>query len=145
MKMTYATGMIFVLIVGLVGVPAFGMDHPQSEHCKHSKANMVCQDQTSHDHHGHGGAGEKLQWEGMSKHLIPMMTTISGMTQKLAEAMATGMDDKKMGTLAGLMDEVSTHMLRLYDMMNNRSATEGEMHTLHMSINETEAKIKQMR
>jgi YHS domain-containing protein len=75
--------------------------------------------------------------------MILMMKTLSGMTQNLADAMATGMDDNKMGTLAGLMDEVSTHMLRMFDMMNNRSATEGEMHTLQIGINDTEVKIKQ--
>lgn len=130
MKMTFATGMIFVLIICFTGVPAFGMN---------------CHVQNDKAHSGHNAAGEKLQWDGMSKHMIPMMKTLSGMTQNLAEAMATGMDDHKMGTLAGLMDEVSTHMVRMFDIMNSKSATEGEMHALHMNINETETKIKQMR
>ena len=129
-KMTLVAGMILVLVIGFSGVPAFGMN---------------CHDQTDKAHSGHDGAGEKLQWEGMSKHMIPMMKTLSGMTQMLADAMGTGMDDKKMDKLAGLTDEVSTHMVRMFDIMNSKSATEGEMHTLHMSINETEAKIKQMR
>jgi hypothetical protein len=144
-KMIFTTGMICALVIGLAGVSAFGMDDVKPEHCKQSKANMANQDQKGHEHGGHEGAGEKLPWEGMSRHMIPMMKTLSGMSQMLAETMGTGMDDKKMDKVAVLMDEVSTHMVRMYDIMNNKSATEGEMHTLHMGINETEAKIKQMR
>ncbi|MHB8883323.1 MAG: hypothetical protein ACYC69_17670 [Thermodesulfovibrionales bacterium] len=144
-KMIFVTGMICALAIGLAGVPAFGMDDVKPEHCKHSKADTACQDQTGHAHSGHEGAGEKLQWEGMSRHMIPMMKSLSGMSQMLADAMGSGMDDKKMDKVAGLMDEVSTHMVRMFDIMNNKSATEGEMHTLHMGINETEAKIKQMK
>ncbi|MBI5103107.1 MAG: hypothetical protein HZB33_14925 [Nitrospirae bacterium] len=140
-KMIFVTVVIFLLANGLSGVPAFGMDHSQPEHCK-SKANMASQAQKGHDHGGHDGAGEKLQWAGMSVHMIPMMKTLSGMTQMLADAMGTGMDDKKMDKLAGLTDEVSTHMVRMYDIMNNKAATEAELHMLHMGINETEARIK---
>lgn len=144
-KMSFAAGMICALVIGLAGVPAFGMEDAKPEHCKQSKANVACQDQTGHAHGGHDGAGEKLQWEGMSRHMIPMMKTLSGMSQMLADAMGTGMDDKKMEKVAVLMDEVSTHMVRMFDIMNNKSATEGELHMLHMGINETEAKIKQVR
>ena len=76
MKMTFATGMIFALIVGFAGVPAFGMDYSHTEHCEHSKADIVCQDQKSNAHHGHESTGEKLQWEGMSKHMIPMTKSL---------------------------------------------------------------------
>jgi len=144
-KMILAAGMICAVVIGLAEVPAFGMDDVKPEHCKQLKANMASQDQKGHEYGGHEGAGEKLQWEGMSRHMIPMMKTLSGMAQMLADAMGTGMDDKKMDKVAVLMDEVSTHMVRMFDIMNNKSATEDEMHMLHMGINETEAKIKQMR
>ena len=139
------------MVIALAGVPAFGMEHSQPEpcnscnNCKQSKADMAPQNQPRHDHQGHDGTGEKLQWQGMSRHMIPMMKTLTGMTQMLTDAMGTGMNDEKMGKLAGLMDALSTHMLRMFDMMNNRSATEGEMHTLHMVINETEAQMKKVK
>ena len=81
----------------------------------------------------------------MSPHIIPKIKSISGMTQMMGDAMGTGMTAEKMEKIAVMMDAMSTQMLRMADMMNNRSATEGEMHALHMSINDTEKGLRQIR
>jgi hypothetical protein len=96
-------------------------------------------------HHGQVAGGEKLGWQGMAPHVVPMMKTMAGMSQMVADAMAKGMDDAKMEKVASIIDAMSSQMVRLYDMMNNKGATASEMHSLHMNINETERELKQIK
>lgn len=51
--------------------------------------------------------------------MIPMMKTMTGVTQRLAD---------KMAEVGGLMDAMSTHMPRSADAMNNGVASEMEIH-----------------
>ena len=153
-KVILAVGASLVLLIGQAGIVRAG-EHGPAEHCKESGkrgcgqevAAMGQQDHSGHEgmHHGPDASKEKLDWAGMSRHLIPMMKSMTGMTQRLAEIMESGMKSEKMTEVGGLMDTVSSHMLRLADVMNNGGASEAEMHSIHMGINETEAKIKQMR
>lgn len=149
-----AVGLILVVVMVYAGL-ALATDQSHSEHCKGAGSAICGQAGSSHDgqgkhaghdmHRGHGASAEKLGWEGMSKHVIPMTKTMSEMTDMLAVTMEKGVAPEKMKQLAGIMDALSTQMTRMSDIMNNGGATEEEMHVLHMSINDTEKQLKAMR
>ncbi len=153
-KIILAVGTSLALIIGQAGATVAGEIGP-AEHCKGARsqvggqemAAMVQQGHADHAgmHHGDGESKEKLDWAGMSRHMVPMMKTMTGMTQRLSEVMASEMTSEKMAEVGGLIDAMSTHMLRLADVMNNGGASEMEIHSLHMGIYETEQKLEKMK
>ncbi len=145
--------LVTALIMGCSGQMAFGMssnmdnagrsvnsghDHHSMKHGSHEGMH--------HGHqHGHGQSKEKLSWDGMAQHMISMMKTIADMSQALTDTMAREMSDEKIGKIGEVMDAISTQMTMMTDMMNNREATEAEMHSLHMNISRTEEMLKQIK
>lgn len=152
MKMIMAAVGISLLLMSGLAVAA---ESEPPGHCKETKSQVCGQDMTAmshHDHSGHGGGHEghgssqaKLDWAGMSGHMVPMMKTISGMGQKLAEMMGPGMKGEKMAEIGEIMDDMSTQMLRMADAMRNGGASEAEMHSIHMGIDDASRKLEKIK
>jgi hypothetical protein len=96
-------------------------------------------------HQGQSGHGEMMQWQGMSHHMIPMMESVNGMTQRMSEIMEKDMTPEAMKEMSALMRDVSKEMGSMADLMQKGSATEEEMHKLHMKINETDGILKERK
>ena len=126
-----------------------------AEHCKGERTQACSQEVAAagqHAHTGHAGMHQgheasdvKLDWAGMQRHMVPMTKTITGITQRLGEIMASGDAGKKMADIAKIRDAVSTHVLRMADVMNNGGASESEMHSIHMGIDETAKMLEKVQ
>ncbi|MFZ5998053.1 MAG: hypothetical protein ACOYW7_11295, partial [Nitrospirota bacterium] len=81
------------------GHPAMHQGHHSGMH-DHAAAGV---------HEGHGGDDDLRQWDsGMSKHMVPIMQSINGMTQKLAQMMAESknMSPERMKAISEMMDDL---------------------------------------
>lgn len=77
----------------------------------------------------------------MSTHMIPMMQSVTSMGNKVSQMMKRGMSPDKMKLVSEIMDELSGHLSGMSEMMFKGFASEGEMHELHMKINDTMKKM----
>ena len=94
-------------------------------------------------HEGHtSGNGELKSWDnGMSKHMLPMMQSLNGITQRLSTMMEKEMTPEAMKMMSEIMENVSAQMAGMSEMMFKQFASDQEMHELHMKINDTEKKL----
>jgi hypothetical protein len=110
--------------------------------------NMGQKDGTGgHEMSGHEqmSHGQMMQWDGMSRHMVPMMKSVNGMSMRMYEIMEKGMTPETMKTMSAVMSDMGTQLGSMSEMLRRGGASEEEMHSLHMKMNATREALGKMQ